>query len=173
MACSGAFETLEMEMPEATFTPASSGTSYVMLGNVVCTTMLAGAQSGSDLSMVICSCPRDAGPGPHTDPWRESFLVLNGTFEFQLEKNGKLVAHPAGVGDTISIPAGTGHAFHATSDGARVLILSVPGGLDAFFKAAGTPATSATPPQTPLPFDRERFEQATQKYEVRRFEPAA
>jgi quercetin dioxygenase-like cupin family protein len=159
-------------MTQAIFTPASGGQSNLMLGNIVCTTMLAGAHSGSELTMVICTCPKDTGPGPHTDPWRESFLVLDGEFEFHLEQAGKLVPRGAKPGDVISIPAGVGHAFRATSETARVLILSVPGGLDAFFAEAGKPITSKMPPQPAQAFDRERFEAATQKYEVKRFEPA-
>jgi quercetin dioxygenase-like cupin family protein len=158
-------------MPQATFTPARDGKSNLMLGSVVCTTMLAGAQSSDELTMVICSCPKGTGPGPHTDPWRESFLVLDGDFEFQLEQNGRLIPQTARPGDTISIPAGVGHAFRATSEVARTLILSVPGGLDAFFAAAGEPTASSEPPAQPQPFDRARFEEATRKYEVRRFEP--
>jgi quercetin dioxygenase-like cupin family protein len=157
-------------MTKATFNPAAQATSSLMLGSVVCTTMLAGADTDGGLAAVEVRCPNGAGPGPHTDPWRESFYVLEGEFEFQLEADGQLQARRARPGDAISIPAGVGHAFRAVSDKpGRVLILSVPAGLETFFAEAGEPVTDRTPPQAPRPFDHERFGAATDRHRIRRF----
>lgn len=143
-----------------------------MLGRVVCTTMLAGAETGGQLATVEMVCPEGAGPGPHTDPWRESFYVLEGAFEFQLERDGRLQSMKAVPGDVVSIPAGVGHAFHATSKApARALILGTPAGLDAFFSDAGEPVATRTIPNPPGKFDEERFRTATDRHGVRRFAP--
>lgn len=160
-------------MSEAVHTRAGAGENNLMLGSVVCTTMLAGGNSDGELAMIDVRCPTGTGPGPHTDPWRESFFVLEGAFEFQLERGGRLHPVKAGPGDTISIPAGVGHAFRAIGPGlSRVLILSGPAGLETFFRDAGEPAPSATPPDSPRPFDRQRFSEANEKHGIRRFEPA-
>jgi quercetin dioxygenase-like cupin family protein len=161
-------------MAKAAITPAGKGDINLMLGDVACMTMLAGDDTDGQLSAVDVRCPQGAGPGPHTDPWRESFYVLEGEFEFQLERDGVLQPMRARAGDAVSIPAGLGHAFRAVStEPARVLILSTPGGLDKFFAEAGEPAASAIPPTSPRDFDRARFEAATNRYSVRRFEPKA
>jgi quercetin dioxygenase-like cupin family protein len=163
----------ESQMAEAIFTPATGGERNLMLGSVVCSTKLAGRATGDELAMIEVGCPRGTGPGPHTDPWRESFFVLEGEFEFQLERDGRLQPVTAGPGAAVSIPAGVGHAFKAVSAQARVLILSVPGGLDRFFAEAGEPIIGTAAPETQRPFDRPRFEAATDRFQVRRFVPAA
>ena len=86
-------------MAKAAVTPAGKGDINLMLGNVTCMTMLAGKDTGDQLSAVDVRCPQGTGPGPHTDPWRESFYVLEGEFEFQLERDGVLQPMPARPGD--------------------------------------------------------------------------
>jgi len=153
--------------------PANKGEANLMLGSVICMTTLSGKDTEGQLAIVDMRCPEGAGPGPHTDPWRESFYVLEGEFEFQLERDGALYPTRACPGDTVTIPAGLGHAFRAISrTPARALILSVPAGLDDFFAAAGEPTDSPLPPQELRNFDRARFEAATDRSEVRRFVPA-
>jgi quercetin dioxygenase-like cupin family protein len=161
-------------MAKAAVTPAGKGDINLMLGNVTCMTMLAGKDTGDQLSAVDVRCPQGTGPGPHTDPWRESFYVLEGEFEFQLERDGVLQPMRARPGDVVSIPAGLGHAFRAVStEPARVLILSTPGGLDKFFAEAGEPAATTSPPTPPRDFDRARFEAATNRHSIRKFVPNA
>ncbi|HVW92362.1 MAG TPA: cupin domain-containing protein [Devosia sp.] len=161
-------------MKKAAVNPANKAEANLMLGSVVCLTALAGSETDGELAIIDMRCPEGAGPGPHTDPWRESFYVLEGEFEFRLEQDGALHAVRARPGDTVSIPAGLGHAFQAVSSTpARALIFSVPAGLEQFFAAAGEPTASVTPPNPPLAFDRARFEAATDRYAIRRFLPAA
>ena len=161
-------------MKTAVFTPATAGECYLMLGSVVCAIMLAGAQTDGLLAMVEARCPPGSGPGPHTDPWRESFRVIEGEFEFMLESDGALRTVKAGPGDVVSIPAGVGHAFRAVSQQpARVLILSVPAGLDRFFAEAGERVSGEAQPATQVAFDRARFEQATDRHGIRGFQPAS
>jgi quercetin dioxygenase-like cupin family protein len=159
-------------MAKAAATSAGKGAINLMLGSITCMTMLAGDDTGGQLSAVDVRCPQGTGPGPHTDPWRESFYVLEGEFEFQVERDGELQPIRARPGDMVSVPAGLGHAFRAMSaEPARLLILSTPGGLDRFFADAGEPAATAIPPRSPANFDRPRFEAATNRYKIGRFAP--
>jgi hypothetical protein len=72
--------------------------------------------------------------------------VLDGTFEILLGE--KLVL--AGPGDYAFVPRGMLHRFaNVGDDVARILRLFTPGGLEQFFRTAGTPASSdasAPPP---------------------------
>jgi quercetin dioxygenase-like cupin family protein len=157
-------------MAEGVFVPVAAGESYLMLGSVVCTTVLVGMETDGNVAIVEASCPNGSGPGPHIDPWRETFYVLEGEIEFLLERNGVLQPRKAGKGEAISIPAGLGHAFQAVSQKpARILIMSAPAGLDAFFAEAGERVFAKTPPAAPRPFDRARFEAATDRYGIRAF----
>ena len=153
------------------FTTAAAGEHHLMLGSIVCTTLLSGAETMGELGVVELRCPIGSGPGPHTDPWRESFYLIEGEFEFMLEEDGLLKRVKAGPGDALSAPAGVGHAFRAIAGApARVLITSVPAGLEAFFADAGERVDSNVVPATPQLFDRSRFEQATDRHGIKRFQ---
>lgn len=157
-------------MANAAFTSAAGGETYLMLGTVLCTTMLAGKETDGQIGLVEAVCPPGSGPGPHIDPWRESFYVIEGEIEFMLERDGKLRPVKAGPGDVVSIPAGLGHAFRVVSPRpARALIISAPAGLEEFFAAAGERVSTKHLPTTPAAFDRARFEQATERHGIRMF----
>jgi quercetin dioxygenase-like cupin family protein len=126
-------------MAKAAFTSQLDSKSFALLGNVICTVMLSGNDTDGQIGLVEIFCPQGAGPGPHTDPWRESFYVIEGEIEFMIESEGLLKPRIANAGDSVSIPAGLGHAFRADSQSARALIISAPAGLEAFFADAGEP----------------------------------
>jgi quercetin dioxygenase-like cupin family protein len=140
---------------------AGHGPHYLMLGSVVVTPLLGSKDTANTLSLVELIGAPGSGPGPHLDPWRESFFVLDGELTFRVEDDGAvrtLIAHP---GDAVSIPQGVGHAFRVTSAApARYLIASAPAGIDAFFADAGEPVPQAVLPSDPPPFDRERLRAA-------------
>lgn len=160
-------------MSVAIHTPAGTGPSVLMLGTDVVTTLIAGASAENDLAIVEASCIRGGGPRPHTDPWRESFYVLEGELSFQLERNGRLEDVTVTAGDAVSVPAGIGHAFTASgAQPARFLVISTPGGLDRFFADAGEPAIGATPKAERPPIDRERLMAAFERHGVKSFQPA-
>jgi quercetin dioxygenase-like cupin family protein len=132
-----------------------------MLGNVAVSRLLSGTETGDSLSLVELIGAPGSGPGPHLDPWRESFYVLDGELTFRVEEDGSVRTVIARGGDTLSIPEGVGHAFSVTSTApARYLIASVPAGIDAFFAAAGEPIARAELPREPRSFDRERLRAA-------------
>ncbi|HEU5017422.1 MAG TPA: cupin domain-containing protein [Pseudolabrys sp.] len=161
---------MRFAMAERAFTPAAAGKSHLVLGSIVCTTLLGGAETDGNISLIEVCCPQGMGPSPHVDPWRETFYVMEGEIEFLLEGGGTLQPLKVASGDVVSIPAGLGHAFHAVSQNqARILIISAPAGLEAFFAEAGEPLFARTPPTAPRPFDRARFEAATDRYGIRAF----
>ena len=76
----------------------------------------------------------------------ELFMVLGGQLTFYLDGEEPI---DAGAGATAFIPAGTPHAFEVISKTARWLNLTTPNH-EAFFRAAGQPATErALPPDMP------------------------
>ncbi|HEY1689961.1 MAG TPA: cupin domain-containing protein [Solirubrobacteraceae bacterium] len=108
-----------------------------------------------------------SGPGPHIDPWRESFYVLEGELTFRFEQDGVVESVVGGAGDAVSIPAGVGHAFVVSSpEPACYLILGTPAGIDTFFADAGEPQERPQLPQTPSAFDRERLLAAFARHEL-------
>jgi mannose-6-phosphate isomerase-like protein (cupin superfamily) len=74
-------------------------------------------------------------PPPHIHREHdEAFYILEGTFTFTLGTDPFDVA----AGDLVRVPRGTRHGFSAAA-GARALLLTVPAGLEGFFRelAAG------------------------------------
>jgi quercetin dioxygenase-like cupin family protein len=142
-------------------TRAGHGPHHLMLGSVAVSRLLGGQETGNSLSLVELIGAPGSGPGPHLDPWRESFYVLDGELTFRIEEDGTVRTLVAHRGDAVSIPEGAGHAFTVTSAApARYLIASAPAGIDAFFADAGEPIAQAVLPSEPPPFDRERLRAA-------------
>jgi quercetin dioxygenase-like cupin family protein len=146
---------------------AGHGPHYLMLGSVAATPLLSGTETGETLSLVELIGAPGSGPGPHLDPWQESFYVLDGELTFRVEEGGTVRSLVAHRGDAVSIPEGVGHAFSVTSaTPARYLIASAPAGIDAFFADAGEPIAQAVLPAAPPPFDRERLRAAFAKHRL-------
>ncbi len=82
----------------------------------------------------------------------EFFIVLSG--QIRLQHGDDLMEGSAG--SFAYTPRGIGHAFHADSDDARLLLFFGPAGVEAFFREVATPARSFTlpPSDEPVP-DRE------------------
>ena len=151
-----------------THTPAGSGPHHLMLGSITVSRLLASEQTAGQLALVELQGGPGTGPGPHVDPWRESFYVLEGQITFRFEQNGVVHVASARPGDAVSIPAGIGHAFSVTSpDPARFLILGSPAGIDRFFADAGEPIDAAVLPSEPsASFDRDKLLAAFAKHDL-------
>lgn len=157
-----------------TFNSRPRSETHLLMGAIVCTATLSGHQTSDQVSIIDMQCPAGCGPGPHTDPWRETFCVIEGELEFMLDLGGGFGPVTAKAGDVVSIPPGAPHAFKgASSQPARALIISEPAGLERFFAEAGELVSSTNAPAQPRPFDRNRLEQATVKYGIRAFNPAS
>jgi quercetin dioxygenase-like cupin family protein len=146
-------------------TPAGRGPHQLMLGTVTVSRLLGGDETGGEFSLVELTGLPGSGPGPHIDPWRESFYVLAGELTFRYEQAGAVRTVVAGPGDAFTIPTGVGHAFSVTSaQPARYLIVGSPAGIDAFFADAGDPIDQPELPSEPPAFDRERLIAAFEKH---------
>jgi quercetin dioxygenase-like cupin family protein len=149
----------------ATHTPRGHGPHQLMLGTVTVSRLLGGDETAGQFSLVELNGLPGSGPGPHIDPWRESFYVLDGELTFRYEQDGAVSSVIAGPGDAFTVPTGVGHAFSVTSaEPARYLIVSTPPGIDAFFADAGEPIAQPTLPDEPPAFDRDRLVAAFAKY---------
>jgi quercetin dioxygenase-like cupin family protein len=107
--------------------------------------------SGSDSGNAFNLCDVLARVGHvtplHKDPNAETFHVVEGELLFHID--GREVR--ATAGDTVFLPPGTPHAFLVTSPVVRYVLLNVPGGQDAFFRAGGEPAPRAALPPPAAP----------------------
>jgi mannose-6-phosphate isomerase-like protein (cupin superfamily) len=92
---------------------------------------------------------------------QETFYILEGELRFYLEDDSIISATP---GTSIYIPAGKAHAFDIVSETARWLNLTTPRH-EAFFRAAGDPATERTLPPD-MPPDMPRVMAAADQYGV-------
>ena len=141
-----------------THTPAGSGPHRLVIGSVVASKLLGGSETGGDLSIVELAGLPGSGPGPHVDPWRESFYVLEGELTFRWEEDDAVHSQVARAGDAVTIPEGVPHAFSVTGpEAARYLILGTPAGIDAFFADAGDPIDEAELPSEQVSFDRDQL----------------
>lgn len=144
-----------------THTPAGAGPHHLMLGELTVSRLLGAGQTGGELALLELRGLPGSGPGPHVDPWRESFYVLEGELTFRFERAGGVDEATTGPGDAVSIPAGVGHAFSVGgTEPARFLIAASPAGIEAFFADAGEPLESPLLPDAPRPFDRGRLQAA-------------
>jgi quercetin dioxygenase-like cupin family protein len=156
---------------QVTHTPSGRGPHQLMLATVTVSRLFGAEETGGEFSLVELRGLPGSGPGPHIDPWRESFYVLDGELTFRYEVGGAVRAAVARRGDTVTIPSGVGHAFVVTSpEPAHYLLLSTPAGIDAFFADAGEPIDEAALPSEPPPFDRDRLLAAFAKHGATRYD---
>jgi quercetin dioxygenase-like cupin family protein len=141
-------------LPTAHASLSGTGERIWIVGDTV--TFKASAETtGGALTLIECEAAPGGGPPPHVHEREdESFYVLDGEFEILL---GDELLH-AGPGDFAFVPRGTIHRFANVGDApGRILILFTPGGLEGFFRAAGTPATGDGPAP---PLDAAEIERA-------------
>lgn len=122
--------------------PAGAGERIWIVGDTL-TFKATADTTGGALTAIECEAAPGGGPPPHIhDNEDEAFYVLEGEFEILL---GEELVH-VGPGDFAFAPRGTVHRFANIGDTpGRILILFTPGGLEGFFRTAGTPATGDGP----------------------------
>jgi quercetin dioxygenase-like cupin family protein len=120
-----------------------------------------GDWSNGKFSLVEVSVPRGRATPLHRDPSDETFYILEGELLFFVDGS----EHLARPGDTISLRQGVPHAFVASSDVARFLVLNTPGTHDRYFRDGGEPATHKDLRKAPDP-DHDRIEAANQKHGI-------
>ena len=122
-----------------TITTIDASDRLVVLGETL-RPMLTNAM-GSSLEIFDTSGPPDAGPPPHTHPWEEVYVVLDGELEVFVDGE----SHRLSPGGVAHVPAGVSHAYRNVTE-ARFLTI----------------VTQATPAQF--------FEQVASEVEISRFD---
>jgi quercetin dioxygenase-like cupin family protein len=80
------------------------------------------------------------GPPLHTHGYRELFYVLDGRFEFTIERDGELDTLEGTPGTAIHVPPNVPHTFRgAGEERGRLLFVHTPAGLEEFFEEFGVP----------------------------------
>jgi quercetin dioxygenase-like cupin family protein len=110
-----------------------------------------GEQTAGRVTVIEQRAPQGAGSPLHVhrreDEW---FYVLEGSITFWV--GGE--TFEAGAGAFVYGPRDVPHTFTISSSEARFLLVTGPAGFDAFMRAAGEPAPSATiPPHAEPPAD--------------------
>ena len=108
---------------------------YALLGNLIHFHAFSSETNGKYCIVECKSTPGAGAPPNHHATEEESFLVLEGSFEFMIDGDTRRV----GVGDFVRIPTGSLHAFSAVGESpGRLLIVNAPGRMhDEFFSRAG------------------------------------
>ncbi len=84
------------------------------------------------------------GPPLHTHAYRELFYVLEGEYEFTVERDGRLETITGGAGTAIAVPPNVPHTFkNGTHAPARLLFVHQPAALEEFFEEFGVPLDGA------------------------------
>jgi quercetin dioxygenase-like cupin family protein len=88
------------------------------------------------------------GPPLHKHAYRELFYVLAGTYEFTLERDGKMETITGTAGTAVAVPPNVPHTFKNSSDApGRLLFVHQPAALESFFEEFGVPV--ARPGEVP------------------------
>jgi quercetin dioxygenase-like cupin family protein len=109
---------------------------------------LTGDETGGSLCVLVDHPPTEFTLVQHRHANEdETIHVIEGTFEFFLEGATRRL----GPGDTVHVPRGSLHGIRNVGEaaGKRVLVFH-PAGLEAFFRAAGTPDPQESRPAAEL-----------------------
>jgi quercetin dioxygenase-like cupin family protein len=129
-----------------TWEAAGEGERRWFLGTLA-TITLPGEASDGRFALIEFLFPRHASPPLHTHPQDESYVVLEGRLTIQAGDERFVL----GAGGSALVPMGVPHSFRVDSDGARVLVLSTPAGLERLVRDGSVPAGAATLPPADAP----------------------
>jgi quercetin dioxygenase-like cupin family protein len=120
-----------------------------------------GDWSEGGFSLVEVAMESGRATGLHTDPCDETFYILEGELLFHVDGDELR----AGAGETVGVRRGVPHAFIATAELTRFLVLNAPGTHDSFFREGGHPAADRDFANAPGP-DLERTRAAGERVGV-------
>jgi quercetin dioxygenase-like cupin family protein len=124
---------------------AGEGDPYWTMGMLL-TVKAAAAQTGGEVGAMEVVMPAGSAPPFHIHHHEaEINYVLDGVITFQCGE----VVRECGPGSFIYLPRGVPHRFKAGPDGARMLGISAPGGLEGLYTAVGEPAGELRLPDAP------------------------
>jgi len=108
-----------------TWEAAGEGERRWFVGTLA-TITVPGEASDGRFALIEFLFPQWASPPLHTHPQDESYVVLEGRLTIQAGDE----RFELGAGGTALVPMGVPHTFRVDSEGARVLVLSTPAGLE-------------------------------------------
>jgi quercetin dioxygenase-like cupin family protein len=85
---------------------------------------------GGDLEIFELTGAENSGPPLHSHPWEESYVILDGQIEVQLDHT----RCDLGPGAAVRVPGDTPHAYRVSSKTARFLVITSPDGAGSFFR---------------------------------------
>lgn len=135
---------------------AEPGNSFWYL-NQLMSALAESEDTGGRLAVFEILFPPDSGPPLHVHEREdEAFYVLEGGLSVRMGSE----EFEAPAGSFTFQPRGIPHTFRSFSDGARVLLLVIPGGFEGYFRALSRPAEAMTlpPPRPPGPEQMVRVE---------------
>src|SRR5437763_966177 len=90
------------------------------------------------------------GPPLHTHSYRELFYVLEGEYEFTVERDGELETLVGAPGTAVAVPSNVPHTFkNAGTMPARLLFVHQPAALEEFFEEFGVPVDGEADAEPP------------------------
>ena len=101
-----------------------------VLGDSI-TLRLTSEQTDGNYSVAEFATPGGVGQPPHTHAWDETYLVLEGDLNLNVNGEATVVA----AGDSYQVKAGVVHAPTPNGDFCRYVMLAKPGGVESVFKA--------------------------------------
>ena len=102
--------------------------TFTVLTNNTITVLVSGAETGGVYCMLDMGVPPGGGGNSlHTDPFLETFYVLEGDMEFTVERDGKLETFRPAAGEAVHIGHGVKHKFTCVGDKmARAIAIGLP-----------------------------------------------
>jgi quercetin dioxygenase-like cupin family protein len=135
-----------MSEPVTVRGPGEGRTLLVGGGDRVTYKVRSAETDGSYFCFEVATTP-GFGPPLHTHAYRELFYVLEGEYEFTVDRDGELETIIAAPGTAIAVPPKVPHTFkNASGAPARLLFVHQPAALEEFFEEFGTEEHEAAPP---------------------------
>jgi quercetin dioxygenase-like cupin family protein len=120
------------------------GRTLLVGGGDYVTYKVRSAETGGAYFCFEASTMPGFGPPLHRHAYRELFYVLEGSYEFTLERDGRLETLVAAAGSSIAVPPDVPHTFrNASEEPARLLFVHQPAALEEFFEEFGVPVGHA------------------------------
>lgn len=103
--------------------------------------------AGGQVEIFEFSGPAESGPPPHSHPWDEAYIGIDGELEVVIDDTTTTVR----PGDVVNVPGGTLHCYRILGDGARFRVVTSGHRASAFFadmdaNAPAGPLTDETLP---------------------------
>ncbi|MBZ0282882.1 MAG: cupin domain-containing protein [Anaerolineae bacterium] len=120
------------------------------LPSSIITLLAVGADTGGSFSLFECRVAPQQGAPFHRHSDDEAFLVVEGTFQFQIDEQRL----QRGAGEFAFVPKNTPHTFlntNADNEGSLLIITLPAGNHEGFFAEAGEKVSASAPFSRELP----------------------